>query len=93
MLSDMITGILITIGGIAYIPSNPSFEQDIRPIFEYHCTKCHEDRWSKYSNVEFNIIMIKKRVLDDKTMPPFDDIGPVNREIIRVWIQKGLRED
>lgn len=93
MISNIVSNILMTIAGIGYLPPNPSFNQDIRPIFEQYCTKCHEDRWTKYSNVEAYIKVIEKRVVIEKSMPPFEDIGPINREIIKTWIKKGYQED
>jgi uncharacterized membrane protein len=67
-----------------------------KPIFEAHCTGCHNghDQFSlqSYDAIKANISLIKTQAVDKKSMPP-DDSGDLLSEselnTLKTWIEKG----
>ncbi len=72
------------------IPKNPTFSQDILPIFVDRCMQCHSTKWTDYQVVVDNISKIKYKVIDTKQMPP-GGLSDKAYETIKIWINNPLK--
>lgn len=78
------------------LAATPSFQKDIRPIFEKRCSMCHnkevwkERNWLDYDTAVKNKDKILNRVWVMKDMPPSGDIPIDERVIIKKWIDNGV---
>jgi len=75
--------------------ANPTYTQDIKPIFQNRCSRCHDylgdKNWQVYQNAYTHRDMIKVKMLD-KSMPPDTSIPQEERDLIVKWIDKGAKE-
>ena len=76
------------------LAATPSFQKDIRPIFEKRCSMCHnnevwkERNWLDYDTAVKNKDRILNRVWIVKDMPPSGDLSMDERVLIKKWIDK-----
>ena len=57
------------------VQSGPTYEEDIKPIFDQYCSSCHKagsglPNWNNYSEAQAKRDRIFDRVIVQKTMPP-----------------------
>lgn len=72
------------------IPKNPTFSQDILPIFVDRCMSCHSTKWTDYQVVVDNISKIKYKVIDTKQMPP-GGLSDKAYETIKIWVNNPIK--
>jgi uncharacterized membrane protein len=75
--------------------SSLSYDQDVKPVIQKHCSQCHNANWPDKNWMDYNTAfknrnMIKLRVKNE-TMPPgnFTGITKEERIIITNWIDQG----
>ena len=73
------------------IPENPTYYQDIQPIFADRCSGCHSTLWLDYKTVVDRIDRIRYKVIETKTMPP-GGISEKAFKTIKKWIDNGSPE-
>ena len=79
--------------------SNPTYDKDIKPIFEAKCAMCHHPGWADKNWLNYDIAKrdkdrIKQRVVKEKTMPPgnITDLSEEERELIGKWVDQGAKK-
>lgn len=90
--------LLESILGITLSSSNPTFDKDVKPLFEKHCAQCHsanwpDKNWLDYETAKKNKDKIKLRV-QNLTMPPgnMTNMTKEERDIIIKWVDQGAKK-
>jgi uncharacterized membrane protein len=77
---------------------NPTYMDDIKPLFQAKCITCHNSTgpfpdWMNYEVVFNKKDAIKNRIVVKKDMPLGGTLTDEERNLIKVWIDKGLKYD
>lgn len=78
--------------------TNPTYMDDIKPLFQAKCLNCHNSTgpfpdWMNYEVVFNKKEAIKNRIVVKKDMPLGSTLTDDERNMIKVWIDKGLKYD
>jgi mono/diheme cytochrome c family protein len=78
--------------------NNPTYMDDIKPLFQATCITCHNSTgpfpdWMNYEVVLNKKDAIKNRIVVKKDMPLGGTLTDEERNLIKVWIDKGLKYD
>lgn len=78
--------------------TEPTYVDDIKPLFQNKCATCHNSTgpfpdWMNYELVFSKKDAIKDRIVVKKDMPLGGTLTDEERNLIKVWIEKGLKYD
>ena len=79
--------------------SGTTYTKDAKPIFEKHCSQCHnanwpDKNWLDYETAKKNKDKIKDRAVLQKSMPPGNPTNMTDKErdILKQWIDEGAKK-
>ncbi|MCK6597787.1 MAG: hypothetical protein L6Q37_05435 [Bdellovibrionaceae bacterium] len=77
--------------------SGPTYNEQIKPIFEKACIPCHASgspngNWLEYKVVYAKRALIKNRIFEKKDMPFGKSISDETRALIAKWVDSGAAE-
>ena len=74
---------------------NPTYTEDIKPLFHDRCSKCHDSmgdkNWQVYENAYKYRVSIRNKIIT-KEMPEGEDMPGNERDLIVEWIDSGAKK-